>query len=254
VRILLRADSGFAREEQMAWCEANGVYFLFGLARTDRLIAEIKAELEQAAAQSRRTGKPARRFKDFRWRTRTSWSRARRVVAKAQWTKEEANPRSVVTSLKRAACKARYLYEKVYCATRRHGDAHLRRIGLQHTPYAKATCGNRPPQAAQDRRPRARECPPPQSRDGVSVSGGRCLGLRCPASRRCSKHPRFARLTRAAATRNHAASLQVRRDHVFAAAAARKSPSNSRVSRRHRAARLQKGKQTVAQTCSIMQR
>jgi Transposase DDE domain group 1 len=67
VRILLRADSGFAREELMAWCEANGVHFLFGLAKTDRLIAEINAELEGAAAQSRRTGKPARRLKDFRW-------------------------------------------------------------------------------------------------------------------------------------------------------------------------------------------
>lgn len=109
VRILLRADSGFAREELMAWCEANGVHFLFGLAKTDRLIAEIKAELERAAAQSRRTGKPARRFKDFRWTTRSSWSRQRRVVAKAEWTKDEANPRFVVTSLTRAECKARYL-------------------------------------------------------------------------------------------------------------------------------------------------
>ena len=63
---------GFAREELMAWCEANGVHFLFGLAKTDRLIAEIEAELEGAAAQSRRTGKPARRFKDFRWMTRSS--------------------------------------------------------------------------------------------------------------------------------------------------------------------------------------
>ena len=107
--------SGFAREELMAWCEANGVHFLFGLAKTDRLIAEIKAELEGAAAQSRRTGKPARRFKDFRWMTRSSWSRQRRVVAKAEWTKDEANPRFVVTSLTRAECKARYLYEKVYC-------------------------------------------------------------------------------------------------------------------------------------------
>src|ERR1700732_4125741 len=116
VRILVRADSGFAREELMAWCEANGVHFLLGLAKTDRLIAEIKAELGQAAALSRRTGKSARRFKDFRWRTRTSWSRARRVVAEAGWTKDEANPRFVVTSLTRAECKARYLYEKVYCA------------------------------------------------------------------------------------------------------------------------------------------
>ena len=177
VRILLRANFGFAREELMAWCEANGVHFLFGLAKTDRLIVEIKAELEQAAVQSRRTGKPARRFKDFRWTTRTSWSRRRRVVAKAEWTKDEANPRFVVTSLTRADCKARYLYEKVYCA---RGDMEnrikecqldlyadrtstatmranqlrlwfasmayvllcaLRRIALHHTPFAKATCG-----------------------------------------------------------------------------------------------------------------
>src|ERR1700738_644399 len=78
VRILLRADSGFAREELMAWCEANGVHFLFGLAKTDRLIAEIKAELEGAAAQSRRTGKPARRFKDFRWTSVLQRKRGRR--------------------------------------------------------------------------------------------------------------------------------------------------------------------------------
>ena len=78
VRILLRADSGFAREELMAWCEANGVHFLFGLAKTDRLIAEIKAELEGAAAQSRRTGKPARRFKDFRWMSVLQRKRGRR--------------------------------------------------------------------------------------------------------------------------------------------------------------------------------
>src|SRR5438876_8545790 len=78
VRILLRADSGFAREELMAWCEANGVDFLFGLAKNDRLIAMIKTELDRAAAKSRRTGKPERCFKDFRWTTRDSWSRRRR--------------------------------------------------------------------------------------------------------------------------------------------------------------------------------
>src|SRR6202163_2562077 len=115
-RILLRADSGFAREELMAWCEANGVDFLFGLAKNDRLNAMIKNELEQAAAISQRTGKPARRFKQFMWTTRNSWSRWRRVVAKAEWTQGEANPRFVVTSLTQAECKARYLYEKIYCA------------------------------------------------------------------------------------------------------------------------------------------
>jgi Transposase DDE domain group 1 len=86
VRILLRADSGFAREALMVWCENNGVDFLFGLAKNRRLVAEIEAELAQAAEQSRQTEKPARRFKDFIWQTRKSWSRERRVVAKAEWT------------------------------------------------------------------------------------------------------------------------------------------------------------------------
>src|SRR5207253_2915134 len=72
VRILLRADSGFAREELMAWCEANGVDFLFGLAKNDRRNAEIETELAAAQEQSQRTGQPARRFRDFTWRTRKS--------------------------------------------------------------------------------------------------------------------------------------------------------------------------------------
>jgi hypothetical protein len=177
VRILLRADSGFTREPLMAWCEANGVDFLFGLAKNERLIAEIKTELDLAAANSRRSGKPERRFKDFMWTTRASWSRRRRVVAKAEWTQSEANPRFVVTSLRRDECKARYLYEKVYCArgdmenrikecqldlyadrtstaTMRANQLRLwfysmayvllcatRRIGLHDTAFAKATCG-----------------------------------------------------------------------------------------------------------------
>jgi hypothetical protein len=115
-RILLRADSGFAREELMAWCETEGVDFLFGLAKNDRLIAKIDVELDHAEAKSLRTGKPARCFKDFTWITRRSWSRQRRVVGKAEWTKGEANPRFVVTSLRRDECKAKYLYEKLYCA------------------------------------------------------------------------------------------------------------------------------------------
>ena len=101
--ILLRADSGFARDELMTWCEANGVDFVFGLQKNERLIAMIEGELAQAEAKSRRTGEPARRFKSFMWTTRASWSRSRRVVAKAEWTKGEANPRFVVTSLRRNA-------------------------------------------------------------------------------------------------------------------------------------------------------
>jgi hypothetical protein len=94
-RILLRADSGFAREELMSWCEDNGVDYLFGLAKNDRLIAKIEAELTEATQKSRRTGRPARCFKDFMWMTRDSWSRRRRVVAKAEYTRGDTNPRFV---------------------------------------------------------------------------------------------------------------------------------------------------------------
>ena len=116
VRILLRADSGFAREALMAWCENNGVDYLFGLAKNRRLVGEIEGELAAAQEQSQRTEKPARRFKDFMWQTRRSWSRERRVVAKAEWTEGKANPRFVVTSLGREEHEARHLYEKLYCA------------------------------------------------------------------------------------------------------------------------------------------
>jgi len=116
VRIILRADSGFAREALMAWCEANGVDYLFGLARNVRLEAEIEAELETAAADSRTSGQAARRFKDFIWTTRGSWSRARRVVAKAEHTRQGPNPRFVVTSLTPQDYDARALYEDAYCA------------------------------------------------------------------------------------------------------------------------------------------
>jgi Transposase DDE domain group 1 len=151
VRILLRADSGFTRDDLMTWCEQNDVDYLFGLAKNDRLIAEIAPELAEAAEENRVSGKPARRFKDFRYRTRKSWSRQRRVVGKAEWmipstaeSKSEsatkprrkkknkksikvgdidlatlegrANPRFVVTSLPADKHQARALYEKLYCA------------------------------------------------------------------------------------------------------------------------------------------
>jgi hypothetical protein len=116
VRILLRGDSGFAREALMAWCENNAIDYLFGLARNTRLVAEIEAELATAAELSQKSGTPARRFKDFTWTTRDSWSRERRVVAKAEWTGGEANPRFVVTSLSPEEHEGGHLYEKLYCA------------------------------------------------------------------------------------------------------------------------------------------
>jgi Transposase DDE domain group 1 len=176
-RILLRADSGFAREALMAWCETNRVDFVFGLARNRRLVGEIEVALIQAEAEAERTGRPARVFEEFRYATLDSWSRRRRVVAKAEWTGGEANPRFVVTSLSKAHARARALYEDIYCA---RGEMEnrikecqadlfadrtstatmmanqlrlwfasfayvlmcaLRRIGLAHTQFAEATCG-----------------------------------------------------------------------------------------------------------------
>ena len=177
VRILLRGDSGFTREPLMAWCEANRVDYVFGLAGNDRLDQAIVPELIGATIDSIRSGKPARRFSDFRYRTRDSWSRERRVVGKAEVTSGEANPRFIVTSLGRGQAGARYLYEEVYCA---RGEMEnrikecqldmfadrtstatmqanqlrlwfasmayvllcaLRRIGLAFTQFAEATCG-----------------------------------------------------------------------------------------------------------------
>ncbi len=115
-RIVLRADSGFARDGLMAWCEATGVDYVFGLARNKRLVGEIKTELTLAGEDSKRTGQPARRFKDFRYATLDSWTRERRVIAKAEWTHDEDNPRFIVTTLAPAEAEARWLYEALYCA------------------------------------------------------------------------------------------------------------------------------------------
>jgi Transposase DDE domain group 1 len=170
VEIWLRADSGFAREELMAWCEENRVEYVFGLARNARLVAKLARELKSARKEAAETGRPARRFKEFNWSTLESWSRRRRVIAKAEWTKGEANPRFIVTSLNKAQVSAQVLYEDIYCArgdmeNRIFGDrtpaatmranqlrlwfasmayvlmCALRRIGLDGTELARATCG-----------------------------------------------------------------------------------------------------------------
>jgi Transposase DDE domain group 1 len=177
VEVLLRADSGFARDELMAWCEANRVDYVFGLARNERLVGAIADDLAEAETLSLATDGPARRFADFPWSTLDSWSRHRRVVAKAEHLPKGANPRFVVTSLPAGAIDARSLYEDLYCA---RGEAEnrikeqqldlfadrtsaatmranqlrlwfasfayvlldaLRRIGLRDTQFARATCG-----------------------------------------------------------------------------------------------------------------
>ncbi len=177
VRVVLRADSGFARDALMAWCEKNGVDYVFGLARNQRLEKKIAPALEEACLGNRKSGEATRVFRDFSWSTKDSWSRRRRVIAKAEWMSKGGNPRFIVTSLKPHRWRARELYEDLYCARGEmenrikecqldlYADrtsartmaanqlrlwfasfayvliAALRRLGLAHTRLANATCG-----------------------------------------------------------------------------------------------------------------
>ena len=177
VEIVVRADSGFARDELMTWCEDNAVDYVLGLARNARLTRALGNELRQAKRRHARTGRPARVFRDFTYRTLKSWRRRRRVVGKAEHLAGKANPRFVVTSIAKAAMDARRLYEAEYCArgemenrikeqqlglfadrtstaTMRANQLRLwlstvayllmqalRRLGLQGTDLATAQCG-----------------------------------------------------------------------------------------------------------------
>lgn len=116
VKIVLRADSGFCREELMVWCEENKLDYLFGLARNQRLRKIIGRQMHQVHALHQSTGQAARVFAEFAYQTRKSWSRPRRVVAKAEYLDKGENPRFLVTSLTAEQWAAQDLYEKFYCA------------------------------------------------------------------------------------------------------------------------------------------
>jgi hypothetical protein len=117
VKITLRADSGFCREEIMAWAEATpGVDYVFGLSKNDRLKRLLQDGMVEARRRHEETGKPARVFTEFEYRTRQSWSRARRVVGKAEYLERGENPRFVVTSFSSVKWEKRALYEQLYCA------------------------------------------------------------------------------------------------------------------------------------------
>jgi hypothetical protein len=159
----------------MAWCEESRVDYVFGLAKNSRLIRKIARESRRARRRFGRTGKSARFFGDFHYRTRESWSRSRRVVGKAEHLEKGSNPRFVVTSL--AKVPPRALYEDIYCARGEMENRikeqqldlfadrtsaasmrsnqlrlyfssfayvllqYLRRVGLRGTELARAQCG-----------------------------------------------------------------------------------------------------------------
>lgn len=116
VRLIVRGDSGFCREDLMAWCEAQGVDYVLGLAKNARLKVAIAAEMAAARTQYEGSGQAARVFRDFRYRTRTSWSCERRVIGKAEHLSKGENPRFVVTTLSTHTLDARAVYEDLYCA------------------------------------------------------------------------------------------------------------------------------------------
>ena len=116
VEIWVRADSGFAREAIMRWCEENRVEYVLGLARNARLEKELEGDMAEVERRCTRSGEPERIFRDFRYQTHKTWSRSRRVVGKAEWIPGKGNPRFVVTSLSIERVAAAELYEKIYCA------------------------------------------------------------------------------------------------------------------------------------------
>jgi hypothetical protein len=116
VKIQLRGDAGFCREKLMAWCEREGMDYIFGLAQNSRLKKLIEEQMAQAEKQYSETKAPARMFSEFFYATQDTWSRQRRVIAKAEHLDKGANPRFVVTSLSQEQMGAQELYEKGYCA------------------------------------------------------------------------------------------------------------------------------------------
>ena len=126
IRIILRADSGFARESILSWCESHNVYYCVGLAKNSRLTTELEGgyakmvrKVEEGELQS-----PCRRFKQFHYQTLSSWSRSRRVIGKAELLREKKNSRFIVTNLPAAGFPGdphgrfapRSLYQDFYCA------------------------------------------------------------------------------------------------------------------------------------------
>ena len=116
VKIIVRGDSGFCRDNIMTWCEAQGIDYVLGFAKNERLKAMIADELQQAQQQYEETKMASRVFKDMHYQTRESWTRERRVVAKAEHLDKGSNPRFIVSSMGMQRMDARTLYEELYCA------------------------------------------------------------------------------------------------------------------------------------------
>ena len=114
-RIIVRGDGAFAIEEIMSFCEENGIDFIFGLPKNPVLERSSAAAMSEAEAKFSKTQTTVREFSEFYYKTRESWSRERRVIAKSEYSEQGANPRFVVTSLNRRCSSAMKMYEHWYC-------------------------------------------------------------------------------------------------------------------------------------------
>lgn len=248
VGILLRAGSGFARDELMTWCEANGVHFLFGLQKNERLVAEIADELARAEVRSRRRGKPARvqgvplshapkleprapgdrQGRGHRRRAqpalRRHLARARRVPAQIPvregllrpWRDGEPDQGVPARPLCRSHLDRHHGRQPAAAVVRVHGLC----AALRRTPHRAASDAlhrrdlrHHPSQAAQDRCARHHQRAPHQDRNGFRLSGRRGLGSRRPPPQRGGKRARFTGLIRGAAPRQpRAAPSRAHRD------------------------------------------
>ena len=200
-RIVVRGDSGFCREELMAWCEDQGVDFVFGLAKNPRLQRLVERQMRKSRRRCAATGKPSRRFRDFRYRTLNSWSRARRVVGKAEWLPGGARRQCALCrhQLEPGAIRGpRALYEGLYCArgemenrikgaaTRPVRRPHLHRDAAREPASAvllglrRRFVADHPPAGARRHALRTRAMrhhPHPISEDRRNAQGDRAQGL-----------------------------------------------------------------------------
>ena len=143
-RIIVRGDSGFCREDLLAWCEAAGVSFCLGLARNSVLLELLGRTQADARARHGLTGAVTRQFTEFAYQTQRTWSRARRVIGKAEQSVLGDNPRFVVTNLPAQGFKGERdrgrfqparLYEEVYCALSPALDGVERHQWLRPPPH-----------------------------------------------------------------------------------------------------------------------
>ncbi len=124
VEILLRADSHYTAPEVLAWCRANRVDWVLGLAPNAALRRHVEA-LEKSTAERFRAAPvraKVRRFTQF-YDAAGSWSRTERIIARVEAGPEGTDTRFIVTNLE--GSRPKKLYQGLYCA-RGQAENHIK--------------------------------------------------------------------------------------------------------------------------------